>query len=388
MRVLFLTPRPLAERRSGGTIKSGALLDHLGRRHEVDVATFVEPGERWEREEGRTAIVSLHRPRSLGRLLASYTRRVPLSIERNHSDGMTDAVEQLLANGDHGAMFVDGWLMAQYLPSRFTGRTLLHQHNAEHVMWARQADLERIGPRRAVVRLEAARVRRYEAAIVRRFDVVFAVSRPDRTALLGLGAPPPVPLLPNVPEPSLLARPPLAPIADPVVLTIGTLSWQPNVEGLVRFLRDGLPELRRSVPGVRLVVGGAGAPPSLAAMVARTDAVELLGEVRDDEPLYRRARCFVDVGAGGAGTRVKLLNAFARGLPAVATRDAAEGLEFVPGEHLLVADDARSLVPHLARLLRDDETWRALSERARSLVRTTYVPEVAFRSLDEALATK
>jgi glycosyltransferase involved in cell wall biosynthesis len=385
MRVLFLTPRPLAERRSGGTIKSGALLDHLEGRHEVDVATFVDPGERWERDSGRTVTLPLQRPRSVGRLVSSYARRLPLSVERNRSDEMSGAVEDLLASGDHGAVFVDGWLMAQYLPARFAGTSLLHQHNAEHVMWSRQADLEPIGPRRAVVRLEALRVRRYEAAIVRRFDVVFAVSAPDRTALLGLGAPPPVPLLPNVPAASLLDRPPLEPVSDPVLLTIGTLSWQPNVEGLVRFLRDGFPELRREVTDARLVIGGAGAPQALTALAARTPGVELVGEVREDEPLYRRARCFVDVGAGGAGTRVKLLNAFARGLPSVATRDAAEGLEVVPGEQLLVAGDARGMVPHVVRVLRDDSTWRDLSDRSRELVRARYVPEVAFRSLDEAL---
>jgi glycosyltransferase involved in cell wall biosynthesis len=386
VRLLFLTPQALGSARSGGTIKSAALLEHLERRHEVDVACFAPPGEEWRRDAGRTLTIALHRPRSVGRLVESYARGRPLSVQRNRSRAMLNAVASLVAAGGHEALFIDGWLMAQYLPERFDGLTLLHEHNAEHAMWRRQADLERSSVRRAVVRAEAGRVRRYEAAILSRFDVVLAVSEPDRAALLALGARPPVPLVPNVPDSSLLDRPPLEPVAEPVLLFFGTLSWQPNVEGLTRFLRDGFPTLRRRVPGVRMVVAGSGASSALVSLVGRTPGTELVARVRDDELLYRMARGFVDVGLGGAGTRVKLLNALARGLPAAATSDAARGLEVLPDEHLLIADGTADMVDSLVRILSDDATWRRLSERGRDLVRTRYVPEVAFRGLDAALA--
>jgi glycosyltransferase involved in cell wall biosynthesis len=383
VRILFLTPRPLDQPRSGGTIKSAAVLAHLERDHEVDVAAFVPAGGRWDRG-GRTALVELDGRRTVGRLLASYGRRVPISIERNCSAAMAALVRRAASETLYDAVFVDSWLMAQYLPDGFRGRTFLHQHNAEHVMWRRHADLERSPLRRVAVRLEAGRVRRYEAAIVRRFDVVFAVSEPDRDALLAIGAPPPVPLLPNVPAEGLLDRPALRPVPEPVLLTIATLSWPPNAEGLLRFLRDGFPRLRREVPEARLLVGGAGAPRSLASLAASTPGVELVGEVRDDEPLYARARVFVDVGLGGAGTRVKLLNAFARGLPAAGTPDAVEGLEAIAGEHVVLLDPGATPAP-LVELLTDDGTWRRLSERSRELVRERYRPDVAFAALDQAL---
>jgi glycosyltransferase involved in cell wall biosynthesis len=396
MRVLFLTPRALHEPRSGGTIKSAALLAHLERSHEVDVACFVPPGERAESRErgepgadrrgaGRTVAISLRRPRSAARLVASYAHRIPLSIERNRSRDMADAVRRLLNSEDHEAVFVDGWLMAQYLPQGFGGRTLLHQHNAEHVMWRRQAELERAPLRRGVLGLEAARVRRYEAAMLSRFDVVFAVSEPDRAALLALDADLDVRILPNVPDPSLLGRPPLEPPKDPVLLFLGTLSWQPNVEGLERFLRGGFPSLRGEMVDARLILAGAGASSSLVSLATRTPGVEFLGEVPDDEPLYRRARALVDLGIGGAGTRVKLLNALARGLPAVATRDAANGLDVVPGDHLLLVDEPSAAVPQLVRVLTDDDLWRRLSRNGRELIRTRFLPEVAFAELGHAL---
>jgi glycosyltransferase involved in cell wall biosynthesis len=308
---------------------------------------------------------------------------VPLSVERNRLEAMGEAVVDLMRDRRPDAVLVDGWLMAQYLP-RGAPPALLHQHNAEHRMWRGQAELEGAAWRRAIVAAEASRVRAYEGSILPRFDVVFAVSQRDREALLGLGAPPPVPLLPNVPAPSLLDRPPLDPRPEPVLLHLGTLSWPPNLVGVLRFLHEGFPALRRRVPAARLVVAGSGAPAALRAAVARTPGAELRDTVEDDEALYRIARCFVDVSLGGAGTRVKILNALARGVPVVATRDAAEGLELDGAA--LVGDDARSVADLVEPLLDDDEAWRRLREAGRATIRARYVPEVAFVALDEALA--
>ena len=69
------------------------------------------------------------------------------------------------------------------------GLRVLHEHNAEYVIWQRQSEIE-TGPRRWVASLEAVRLRRYEAAALRRFDMVFAVSEDDRRTLLDLGADP------------------------------------------------------------------------------------------------------------------------------------------------------------------------------------------------------
>lgn len=388
MRVLFLTPRQLDRPRSGGTIKSAALLAHLESRHHVDVVCLRGPNERrWDRSAGEVVTVPLERGRSLRHLLSSYVTRVPLSIERNRSRNVATNTEQVVAAGAYDAVFVDGWLMAQYVPEAFAGARLLHEHNAEHVMWRRQMELETNPVRRGLVRLEARRVRRYERAVLGRFDIVFAVSEPDRDALAALGLPSErIRLLPNVADPSLLERPELMPVAAPILLFLGTLSWPPNEEGLSRFVRDELPRLFERVPAARLLVAGSGAREGLIRTVHESRGVEYAGPVEDDEHLYTRARCFVDVGIGGSGTKVKVLNALARGLPVVTGPDGVAGLEVTPGEHLLVADDRERLLGSLVRVLGDDELWMTLSRNGRDLVRRRYVPEAAFDALDAALS--
>jgi glycosyltransferase involved in cell wall biosynthesis len=390
MRILFLTPRRLDDPRSGGTIKSAALLAFLEREHEVDVAAFRPPdAEPWLRTNGETVTIPIERGRTGLNLARSYAAGVPLSIQRNRSGEMRSRVEHLIADRRHDVAFVDGWLMAQDLPDGFPGVRLLHEHNAEYVMWQRQAALEPRRPRRATVRFEAGRVRRYERSILGRFDTVFVVSEPDRRALLELGeVPEDVRILPNVPDPELAERPLLDPAPEPVLLFFATLSWPPNAEGLTRFIAEGFPQLLERVPKARLVVAGSGAPETLIRLAHRARGVEYAGPVDGDERLYRRARCFVDVAVGGSGSRVKVLNALARGLPVVTTTEGAEGLEVIPGEHLLIADRPETVAGPAARILTDDALWTRLRDAGRALIRERYVPEVAFAELAAVLEAR
>jgi polysaccharide biosynthesis protein PslH len=392
MRILFLTSDMPYPARSGGTIKTMSVLQHLRRDHQVQVLCF-RPGplspeqETWAAEIGPMVTVELRRGRSAWNLGRSYGAGVPMSVLRNRSRRMFRLASERLASGGFDAAFADGWLMAQYVPPGFHGLKVLHEHNAEHVMWRRQAELETSFARRALVRMEYTRVRAYESATVQRFDEVFAVSEEDRRALENLGPMPgSIRLLPNVPQAGLLDRPPLEPPAEATLLFLGTLGWPPNAAGLRSFLESGFPALRARRAGVRFVVAGAGAPSWLVRLVSDTPGVEYAGPLRDAETLYRRARAFLDVGVGGSGTRVKVLNAMARGVPVVSLPWGVEGLHAIPGEHALVGRNQSELVDLLGEVLGDDARWRALSESGRRLVRERYVPEVAFASLDAALA--
>lgn len=392
MEILFLTPELPHPALSGGTIKTAALLAHLRTQHRVHLICFTRRPPtaeqvRWVDEHGPADLVSLNRERTAANLVASYLSGVPLSVQRNRSREMSTLVSRALHARSYGAVFVDGWLMAQYLPTRMEGAKLLHQHNAEHVMWRRHVDLEHNPIRRALLRVESRRVRRYEAAILPRFDTVFAVSQEDRRRLASLGAEEAhLKLLPNVAEGHLLDKPPLSPEGPgPTILFLGTLSWEPNRVGLEGFLRTVLPRVREKIPGARFVIAGRGGSARLAKLAVRARGVDLVGPVDDPEPLYLSARVFVDISLGGAGSRVKVLNALARGLPVIATPSAAEGLEAVPGEHLLVAEDPGSFTDAIARVISDTGLWTTLSRGGRLLIRERYVPERAFLSLDDVL---
>lgn len=392
MRILFLAfqfPYPPI---SGASIKTLSLLDYLRGKHDVHFVVLRRgslSSSQMEWAAGLDALqaVELNKPRNAWSLLSSYAARVPLRIERNRTAEMARVVKREIDAFRPEVVFCDGLSMAQYVPNGFRGLRVLHEHNAEYVIWERQSEIER-GLRRWIASREAARLRHYEASALRRFDVVFAVSEDDRQTLLDLGAEPDrVDILPNIPDRDLLSKPvPVFADTKPNILYFGTLSWQPNIEGVERVLTSVFPAVRQRVTEARLVVAGAGASRGLAGRVAALEGAEFRGKVEDQELVYREARVLVDATESGGGTRLKVLNSLARGIPVVASSLAAQGLDVVPGEHLLVAGSDDQMIDAIVLLLRDGSRWQALSEKGRALVRARYVAEVAYRPLDGALA--
>lgn len=392
MRILFLTSHFPYPPDSGAALKTWSVYEYLRRGHEVNGvalarAPLTDAQAAWAKEAGVEAIV-LNRGRNAPNLARSYVSRVPLSVERNRSGAVAKLVEERLKTGLPDAVFVDGWLMAQYLPDWFSGLKILHEHNAEYRLWQREAAERGGGVTGLFLRREAKRVRAYEGAILDRFDAVFAVSEDDRRSLAAVGGDSRrFDILPNIPDPALLALPSLSFAAsEPLLFYFGTLSWQPNIDGLERLITHILPAVIKQIPETSLSIAGRDAPPSIVKLAAETPAVDLIGAVDDAEEIYQRARVFVEATKTGGGTRLKVLNALARGLPVVASSQAAQGLDVVAGDHLLVAHSDRELVDSIVLLMTGAARWRVLSENGRALIRGKYTAEIAFRALDRLLA--
>ncbi len=152
------------------------------------------------------------------------------------------------------------------------------------------------------------------------------------------------------------------------LLFIGTLSYAANADAVQFLCADILPKLRQ-VAGreVRIDVIGGGTDASITALAA-DPAIAMHGFVTDPAPLYAAADIAVAPIRAGGGTRIKILEAFAHGVPVVTTRLGAEGIEATDGTHLLLADDAAGFAAACVRLKNDPEAAGALARRAALLV--------------------
>ena len=121
------------------------------------------------------------------------------------------------------------------------------------------------------------------------------------------------------------------------LLFLGSFRHLPNVEALQWFLQEVFPRIRKDEPRARLVIVGSDPPPRHS--LRDSEAIEMIGFVEDvREPLMRYS-LFVCPILAGSGVRVKLLEAFAAGIPVVSTRLGAEGLADQDGEICALADD-------------------------------------------------
>ncbi len=257
--------------------------------------------------------------------------------------------------------------MVPYLPSRWRRRAVLDTHNLEAARMRAMAKGEGRLARRIVSRLQVGPVERYERAAVSAFGRVLAVS-PDEAASFEWMAPGRVRLVPNgVDAMGLTAR--TQPTASRELLFLGSLGYSANADAIRFFAEDVATHLAGS--GATLTIVGAGADDALRQRAAAASVpTTVAGFVPDVGPVFDRARAMVVPLRHGGGTRLKILESLARGLPVVTTTIGGEGLGLVDGRHALIADDGAAFAGAIRRLLADDDLWRALSQAGRTLAET------------------
>lgn len=262
-----------------------------------------------------------------------------------------------------------------YLRQR-TGRPLVTldlddvESHAHARLAALNADLGRIEAEQRE-RSEARRFATMERHYLSRFDRVFVCSPGDRLKLEQTCENVCSEIIPNavvVPDPQPARS------RDPRFdcLFVGALRYQPNADAVQYFCNRVLPELRGRL-GRRVTIGIVGSdPPGEIRALVRFDGVTVTGTVPDVRPYYAQAASAVVPIRAGGGTRIKLLEAFALGVPVVATSIGCDGIEAADGEQLLVADDAAAFAAACHRVLADAELADRLVESAWCLARTRY----------------
>lgn len=305
---------------------------------------------------------------------------------RTHSFGSVDphAVAEF-SNGDlewliHRQILLKNIdvLQLEYLPmGQYAGQfrqipSILFEHDIYFQSIARQLPGMKAMTRRLSATFEYLRALRYELRLLPTVDRVQVCSADNHHHLLSY-----LPQLEGKIDDQLragidTARYPYATEErEPdTMLFLGSFRHLPNQEGLEWFTRYVLPRVLEQRPNARLVVIGSDPPPR-HSLPGNSDAIELVGFVDDVMEPLRRYALFVCPILSGSGVRVKLLEAFASGIPVVSTRIGAEGLAANDGEICGLADDPNEFAQKVIRLLSDQREASALAQRARENVMAT-----------------
>lgn len=299
-----------------------------------------------------------------------HPARRPSFIVGEIPDGVLAAVAARAASLSPDVVVVEGvWLadVAEILIAAGQ-RVILDAHNVESAL-LRQTDIARHGLWARLAR--AGRWRRAaaaERAIAGRVAGIWACSRQD-AELLGALAPAAAParLVPNPVPAWCAAAAPLPGSGGLDVLFVGHLGYRPNLHAALRLARTILPRLRREDPSARLMIAGRAPGRRLRAAVEGVEGVTLIADPPDLSPIYAQAAMAMIPLTEGGGTRIKVLEAMACGLPVIATAKAVEGLELTPGRHFLLAETDGDFVAAATRLRHDPGLRDRLRKTAREL---------------------
>jgi len=155
------------------------------------------------------------------------------------------------------------------------------------------------------------------------------------------------------------------------MLFVGSFRHDPNRIAMDWFVRQVLPQILARQPDARLVVAGSDPPPAYAYADYQS-SLEMLGYVEDVRGPLARYALFVCPILSGSGVRVKLLEAFAAGIPVVSTRVGAEGLAVKDGEFCRLADTPQAFAEAVIGLWERPEEAREMARRARAHVESNW----------------
>jgi glycosyltransferase involved in cell wall biosynthesis len=266
-------------------------------------------------------------------------------------------------------VLIETHYMAPYVPRELLSRSVFDSHNSEARRVATMADAYGLSPRGLVAALQRRPVARFERRLVESVARVTAVSLEEARCFEPY-AEGRVDLVPNGVDCGAIRPRERAPSSS-TILFLGSLDYSANVEALAYLVDEVLPLLGDRELSLEVI--GSHPRAEVHAIAGRgRGRVEVVGEVADTTPYWQRARMLAVPLRVGGGTRLKILEALARGVPVVTTSLGCEGLELERGEDLLVADRAEQLAACIERLLDDDELSRRLALHGRRTVEERY----------------
>ncbi|MEZ5014766.1 MAG: glycosyltransferase [Chitinophagales bacterium] len=321
--------------------------------------------------------------RSGKNLILSYLKGMTINMFRNYSEKMKQHIASIADQYD--VIVAEHYEVMQYVPKSFKGKVVFRTHNAEYLIWSRYAEVETNPVKKMVIRMEAARIKKWELRYVREADIVLggtndnAEHEPDPVKrkekfrdYLHIGDDTQISL--PIPEYDKL---------DNALLYVGTLTWEANIEGLVWFVEGCWDALRQKFPELTLYIVGKSPDQRLVDLAAKYPGIKVTGFVEDLEEYFTKCKVNVIPLRFGSGMKVKTINGLCRGLPIVTTTIGAEGLQVTDGKDIFISDDLATFADKIALLLQDKTTWEAIARESKITARTHYTWESLYKVLEE-----
>jgi polysaccharide biosynthesis protein PslH len=393
MKILFLQNRVLFPADTGGKIRTLNVLRHLAQWQEVAYACPVGAADRLGIEQMRALglrvqtvpagpVVTREQFGFYSQIARNLCSRFPLSVDRTYDRRLRDLAAKLLADEPFDLVVCDFVQTARHAIGAGAAAKLLFQHNVEAQILQRHAQRSGGVLRRAYLRMQYRRMRRFEASAGAAFDTVIAVSEQDaETFRRDYGWSHVVPIDTAV---DLTYFTPTDETDQPGrVLFLGSMDWMPNQEGVRYFVEQVWPAIRREAPDAVFQIVGR-RPPSSIQKLEAVDGVHVIGTVPDVRPYLASAAVVVVPLLVGGGTRLKIFEAMAMAKAVVSTTIGAEGLPVAPSEHFLLADDAHRFAGAVLQLLRSPADRVRLGRDAHRFVSAHSGAEAVARQFERA----
>lgn len=392
MKILWISHLVPYPPKAGVLIRSYNLVKQLGQRHEVDLfmfnqKTLLEAFYPSQAEGIQAAIKALapyvnkhwiepiaYEKSTFHKLLLiakSFFSRTPYTVNWLKSREANKQLVEIISNNKYDLIHFDTISLDIYqkLVHKDT-KIAMNHHNIESHMMGRRAMKEKNYFKKLYFQQEYKKLHKYEQNHLPNYDGHIVCSKDDAHRLRELSQANNIEVIPNGIDVSCAE--PAKFIDKGTLLFIGGLSWYPNKDAVFHFFDKIYPILRKRNIDVTVDIIGRNAPDELVKRASTDDSINVHGFVNDISKYYERSNIYICPIRDGGGTKLKILDAFAKKMAVVAYSIACEGIEVNHEENVMIAENAEQFAQYIIELINDTEKCMRLGNNAFGLVKQKY----------------
>lgn len=377
MRAAVVTPYLPWPADTGGKLRTYYLLKGLAERAEVDLYTvcYGHPPDTAElaRFCRQVTVLPLYPTPHREQMVRAWLDGRPRSVRYFQDPRSLEAIRTSLISHSYDLFICDEICMADYVQKlhfHHDKPKLVMRQKIDYLHYREIAESRSWGPQRALDALEAERLQRFEAQTMPLFNGAVVCSEEDAAIARQQGRHAAIEIIVNGADTAYFV-PNRNPDPKPTVLLMGTMYYQPNIDGVLYFFETMYPDLLRQIPELQVLIVGHTPPPEIQRL-GKQPGVTVTGSVPDVRPYIDRSWVLAVPLRLGGGTRLKIVEAMAAELPVISTSVGAEGLPLLGPETITLADKPTEFVQGLTALLQDPERRTRQAALARPIVLDHY----------------
>lgn len=385
MKILFLTnllPYPLD---NGGKIKTYSTLKALTNAgHDIDLLCFREVNDEKNTECLKNILgckniyevnhkltTSIYLKYMMFIAIMSIFSKYSFGIYKYNSMKMKKLIISLLQNNNYDCVYYDHLQMFLYdnivRSKKHSIKSVLDEHNCEYLIMERNYYNTSNLFKKAFLKLETFKLKKFEISALKSVNKVIFLSEEDKeefsklidfninTSIIPIG----------IETPREMIEYEYKDLDCVSILFVGTLSWAPNNDGLIWFLRNVAPKINEKCCEFRITVVGKNPSRELLDISERYKNMNITGYVESVIPFYREADFMIVPLFVGSGQRVKIIEGFSYGIPIISTTIGAEGLEYKEQENILIANNENEFLEKI-NMMKNGGLRKKLSKNAKT----------------------
>jgi polysaccharide biosynthesis protein PslH len=337
---------------------------------------------------------------SPGKIIRGLVGRFPLTVLNYTTDAMAEVLRRTLEENAFDIVHVESLLLAAYLPiiraAKNRPLVVCDWHNIDSEVIQRYSKHAPSLARKIYAQMTAKRLQVLEKQALGLFDGHFVVSQRDHSKLLEIAPDASLFVADNGVDCSFYSdesiekayslwlkkqnstdlrsgnngKSTFSPERQRL-LFVGSMDYHANVDAVVKFAKELWPSVFKHHPQISFTIVGRNPSAEILAL-ANFPGIEITGTVDDVRPYYKEAFAAVVPLRIGGGSRLKILEAMAAGVPVISTRLGAEGIDVRDKENILLAETNQDFFSAIKETFENKELNQTLTDTARSFVKHRY----------------